>query len=147
MILASSWLMKAPMHTVPTTIHRYAPRRAMKGIAGGARPFSTASIDAALGNTVCAFTVRHGLRYRPTDGRLRRNLDRAGPGHCRGRPRAAAALRIVARAEVVKEDTSRAHDCDNYGCYHGYRFAAHLLVSPISCLTVGSGSERFRRSD
>jgi len=63
-MLASTWLMKEPMHTVPTTIHRYATRCAIKGIAGGARPLSTASrrapIDAALGNTVCVFSARRG---------------------------------------------------------------------------------------
>ena len=74
--------------------------------------------------------------------RLWRNLDRAGPGHRRGRDhrRAAATLRIVARAEIVKEDNSLTHDRDKCGHYHGHQVAApvfslsvHLPVSPIRC--------------
>jgi hypothetical protein len=40
-------------------------------------------------------------------------------------------MRIVAWAEVVKEDTSRTHDCDNYGYYCGYE-----VTAPVVSLSV-----------
>src|SRR5260370_27902355 len=69
------------------------------------------------------------LGCRPAGGRLGRNLDCAGPGHRRGRDHSpvAATFRIVAWAEVVKEDNSCTHDCDNCGYYHGYRVAAPVI--------------------
>jgi hypothetical protein len=60
---------------------------------------------------------QRGCSCRPAGARLRRNFDCAGPGHRRGRDqlRVAATLRIVARAEVVKQNSSLPHDRDNYG--------------------------------
>ena len=46
-MLASTWLMKAPMHTVPTTNQRYDGSRATARSGGGSRPLSTASRNAA----------------------------------------------------------------------------------------------------
>jgi hypothetical protein len=45
----------------------------------------------------------------------------------RDHPRVAAPLRIVARAEVVKENNSLAHDCDNCGYHYGYQVAAPIF--------------------
>jgi hypothetical protein len=65
--------------------------------------------------------------------RLRRNLDRAGPGNRRGgdHPRRAAVLRSAARAEVVEEDTCRRPDCDNRGDYDRSQVAAQIFALPI----------------
>jgi hypothetical protein len=62
-------------------------------------------------------------------GRLRRNLDCAGPGHGRGRnhPRVAVALRTIAWAKVLKENTGDTQHCDNYGYYRGYRVTAPIF--------------------
>ena len=46
-MLASTWPMKAPMHTVPTTNQRYEGSRATARSGGGSRPLSTASRSAA----------------------------------------------------------------------------------------------------
>src|SRR5260370_16520951 len=47
-MLASTWPMKSPMHTVPTTNQRYEASRAMARRGGGSRPLSTASRSAAI---------------------------------------------------------------------------------------------------
>jgi hypothetical protein len=73
------------------------------------------------------------LGCEPAAGRNGRNLYCAGPGHrqVRDHSRVAAILRIVARAEVVKEDDSLTQDRDNYGYEHGYfSLSVHLPVSP-----------------
>jgi hypothetical protein len=46
-MLESSWPMKAPMHTVPTTSQRYDARPAMLGAGGGSRALKKASRIAA----------------------------------------------------------------------------------------------------
>jgi len=93
----------------------------------------------------CGFRPRLGSR--PTGGRLWQNLDCASPGQRRGRdhPRADAILRIIARAEIVKEDDSLTRDYDQCGHYHGDQVAApvfslnfHLPVSPIRCFPDNS---------
>ena len=54
-------------------------------------------------------------------------------------------MRIVAWAEVVKEDTSRAHDRDNYGYYRGYEVTApvfslsvHVVALQIRCFLIAN---------
>jgi hypothetical protein len=76
-------------------------------------------------------------------GRLRGNLDGAGPRHRRGRDHIGATLRVVTSAEVIKENSSLTHDCDNCGYDYGYQVAApvfclsvHLPVQPIRCFAL-----------
>src|ERR1700689_3127091 len=72
----------------------------------------------------------------PLDGRrLRRNLDRAGPGNRRGgdHPRRPSILRSAARAEVVEEDSCRSPDCDNRADDDRSQAAVQPLASRIHC--------------
>jgi hypothetical protein len=67
-------------------------------------------------------------------GRLRGNLDGAGPRHRRGRdqPGVGEALWILARIEVAQENDSCARDCDE-ACYQQEysSLGVHLPVSQI----------------
>jgi hypothetical protein len=108
-------------------------------------PFCDAALAPDSPGSVC-FPEQSGfqpcLGCRPTGSPLWQNLDRAGPGHRRGRdhPRADAILRIIARAEIVEENDSLTHDCDTCGHYRGCQVITlvvflnlHLPVSPIHC--------------
>jgi hypothetical protein len=78
--------------------------------------------------------------FRPTCGRLWPSLDCASLGHRHGRdhPRAAATLRIISGAEIVKENDSLTHERDKCGHDCKCQVAApivplsvHLPISPI----------------
>lgn len=79
-------------------------------------------------------------QFRPTCGRLWPSLDCASLGHRRGRdhPRAAATLRIISSAEIVKENGGLTNERDKCGHYCKCQVAApivplsvHLPISPI----------------
>jgi hypothetical protein len=46
---------------------------------------------------------------------------------------------MIARAEVVKEDGSLTHDCDNYGYCHGFQFA------PLQSLELRNRRDAYAR--